>query len=103
MIFEFVLEGLTIEFMSINTTFLTVYCFSDKNQSATSSDLNVRDGTERFQTETSNKEKLVYSLFFHSFIGKQREHIRRSLQDNTISVSSSTISRNISWQYYGGR
>ena len=50
MIFEFVLEGLTIKFMSINTTFLTVYCFSDKNQSATSSDLNVRDGnrTEMF-------------------------------------------------------
>ena len=50
MIFEFVLEGLTIKFLSINTTYLTVYCFSDKNQSATSSDLNVRDGnrTERF-------------------------------------------------------
>ena len=102
MIFEFVLEGLTIKFMSINTTFLAVYCFSDKNQSATSSDLNVGDGnrTERFQTEVSNKEKLFSIL---PFIGKQRRHISRSLQDNTISVSSSTISRNISWWYYGAR
>ena len=97
MIFEFVLEGLTIKFLSINTTFLTVYCFSDKNQSATSSDLNTRDGnrTETFQTETSNKEKFFY--YFLPFIGKQRRHISRSLLDNIISMSSSTISRNISW------
>ena len=72
MIFEFVLEGLTIKFMSINTTFLAVYCFSDKNQSATSSDLNVGDGnrTEMRGFRLKFPIKKSCSLFFHSLANR---------------------------------
>ena len=100
MIFEFVLEGLTIKFMSINTTFLTVHCFSDKNKSATSSDLNIRDG---YRAGVFRQRLPIRKSSILPFIGKQRRHISRSLLDNIISLSSSTISRNISWEYYRAR